>query len=181
MWVSLTIKASPLSTLPLHPHTVHSALSSWSTMELTSTCRWSHTSHYLSYLGFFSCFFMRRHLPLYSFRAEMGRVLCIWRQCMVASLAPRLSFKMVRALIITSGLKCQCQATSVHKYLKPVRCVGAFVMAGGEIDCVDKDGNTPLHIAARYGHELLINTLITSGADCTRCVCFHNQRFVHCS
>lgn len=39
---------------------------------------------------------------------------------------------------------------------------------GGEIDCVDKDGNTPLHIAARYGHELLINTLITSGADCTR-------------
>lgn len=36
---------------------------------------------------------------------------------------------------------------------------------GGEIDCVDKDGNTPLHVAARYGHELLINTLITSGAD----------------
>lgn len=35
---------------------------------------------------------------------------------------------------------------------------------------MDKDGNTPLHIAARYGHELLINTLITSGADCTRCV-----------
>ncbi|MEQ2187218.1 hypothetical protein GOODEAATRI_002364 [Goodea atripinnis] len=39
---------------------------------------------------------------------------------------------------------------------------------GGEIDSVDKDGNTPLHVAARYGHELLINTLITSGADCTR-------------
>ena len=37
--------------------------------------------------------------------------------------------------------------------------------SGGEIDCVDKDGNTPLHVAARYGHELLINTLITSGAD----------------
>lgn len=43
-------------------------------------------------------------------------------------------------------------------------------MSGGEIDSVDKDGNTPLHIAARYGHELLINTLITSGADCTRSV-----------
>lgn len=43
-------------------------------------------------------------------------------------------------------------------------------MPGGEIDSVDKDGNTPLHIAARYGHELLINTLITSGADCTRSV-----------
>ncbi|PKU37181.1 serine threonine-protein phosphatase 6 regulatory ankyrin repeat subunit a [Limosa lapponica baueri] len=36
---------------------------------------------------------------------------------------------------------------------------------GAEIDCEDKNGNTPLHIAARYGHELLINTLITSGAD----------------
>lgn len=43
-------------------------------------------------------------------------------------------------------------------------------MPGGEIDSVDKDGNTPLHIAARYGHELLINSLITSGADCTRSV-----------
>ena len=38
-------------------------------------------------------------------------------------------------------------------------------LSGGEIDCVDKDGNTPIHVAARYGHELLINTLITSGAD----------------
>lgn len=46
-------------------------------------------------------------------------------------------------------------------------------LSGGEIDSVDKDGNTPLHIAARYGHELLINTLITSGADCTKFVCFH--------
>ncbi|KAG7257508.1 hypothetical protein CRUP_018353 [Coryphaenoides rupestris] len=43
-----------------------------------------------------------------------------------------------------------------------------LIQNGGEIDCVDKDGNTPLHIAARYGHELLINTLITGGADCTR-------------
>lgn len=58
----------------------------------------------------------------------------------------------------------------MHK-VKSIRSVGVFVMTGGEIDCVDKDGNTPLHIAARYGHELLINTLITSGADCTRCVC----------
>lgn len=36
---------------------------------------------------------------------------------------------------------------------------------GAEIDCEDKNGNTPLHIAARYGHELLINTLITNRAD----------------
>lgn len=36
---------------------------------------------------------------------------------------------------------------------------------GAEIDCEDKNGNTPLHIAARYGHELLISTLITNRAD----------------
>lgn len=50
--------------------------------------------------------------------------------------------------------------------------------SGGEIDSVDKDGNTPLHIAARYGHELLINTLITNGADCTR---FVSCRVENCS
>lgn len=43
---------------------------------------------------------------------------------------------------------------------------------------MDKDGNTPLHIAARYGHELLINTLITSGADCTKFVCSPVETFV---
>lgn len=48
--------------------------------------------------------------------------------------------------------------------LPVLNCV-KMSFAGGEIDCVDKDGNTPLHVAARYGHELLINTLITSGAD----------------
>lgn len=44
----------------------------------------------------------------------------------------------------------------------------AFVFSGAEIDCEDKNGNTPLHIAARYGHELLINTLVTNGADTAR-------------
>uniref|UniRef100_A0A452H5M7 Uncharacterized protein n=1 Tax=Gopherus agassizii TaxID=38772 RepID=A0A452H5M7_9SAUR len=37
-----------------------------------------------------------------------------------------------------------------------------------EIDCADKYGNTPLHVAARYGHELLISTLMTNGADTAR-------------
>uniref|UniRef100_W5MAW9 Ankyrin repeat domain 52a n=1 Tax=Lepisosteus oculatus TaxID=7918 RepID=W5MAW9_LEPOC len=41
-------------------------------------------------------------------------------------------------------------------------------LAGGEIDCVDKYGNTPLHVAAKYGHELLISTLMTNGADTAR-------------
>jgi len=39
---------------------------------------------------------------------------------------------------------------------------------GSEIDCADKYGNTPLHVAARYGHELLISTLMTNGADTAR-------------
>lgn len=44
------------------------------------------------------------------------------------------------------------------------------VLVGAVFDCIDKDGNTPLHIAARYGHELLINTLLENGADPSRFV-----------
>lgn len=44
--------------------------------------------------------------------------------------------------------------------------------SGGEIDCVDKYGNTPLHVAAKYGHELLISTLMTNGADTARYDCW---------
>lgn len=58
-------------------------------------------------------------------------------------------------------------------------CISTYCfVSGGEIDSVDKDGNTPLHIAARYGHELLINTLITSGADCTRFVCSPVEKYM---
>ena len=39
---------------------------------------------------------------------------------------------------------------------------------GADIDCCDKMGNSPLHIAARYGHDLLINTLLENGSDPTR-------------
>lgn len=39
---------------------------------------------------------------------------------------------------------------------------------GGEIDCVDIYGNTPLHVAARYGQELLISTLLSNGANKSR-------------
>lgn len=76
---------------------------------------------------------------------------------MDASLALRPSFRTVS--LIFSFRTVGSRAASIEPF-----------MPGGEIDSVDKDGNTPLHIAARYGHELLINTLITSGADCTRSV-----------
>lgn len=55
--------------------------------------------------------------------------------------------------------------------LKPKVCLSLYVcipLSGSEIDCADKFGNTPLHVAARYGHELLISTLMTNGADTAR-------------
>lgn len=49
-----------------------------------------------------------------------------------------------------------------------VSCDFFVCVLGGDIDCVDKYGNTPLHIAAKHGHELLISTLMTNGADTAR-------------
>jgi len=37
--------------------------------------------------------------------------------------------------------------------------------AGADVHAADQEGNTALHIAARYGHELLINTLLQHEAD----------------
>lgn len=58
----------------------------------------------------------------------------------------------------------ECPSTLVFNYIPEYN----LCFSGGEIDSVDKDGNTPLHIAAYYGHEHLISTLIASGADCTK-------------
>lgn len=38
------------------------------------------------------------------------------------------------------------------------------------MECVDKYGNTPLHSAAKHGHELLITILLNNAADVARCV-----------
>ena len=50
--------------------------------------------------------------------------------------------------------------------------VGALVQCcvrvGALVQSVDQYNNTALHIAARYGHELLINTLVQHGADSTK-------------
>lgn len=39
---------------------------------------------------------------------------------------------------------------------------------GALIDCADKNGSTPLHIAAQYGHDILANTLLSVGASPTK-------------
>lgn len=44
------------------------------------------------------------------------------------------------------------------------------MFVGAEIDCEDKSRNTALHIAARYGHELIITALIKHGANTTQLV-----------
>lgn len=45
-----------------------------------------------------------------------------------------------------------------------------YVCVGAEIDCEDKSRNTALHIAARYGHELIITALIKHGANTAKLV-----------
>lgn len=52
----------------------------------------------------------------------------------------------------------------IHKYLF------IYMHAGAEIDCEDKSRNTALHIAARYGHELIITALVKHGASTAKLV-----------
>lgn len=36
---------------------------------------------------------------------------------------------------------------------------------GAKINVMDKKGNTPLHLAAKYGHELFVMELLSQSAD----------------
>ena len=57
-----------------------------------------------------------------------------------------------------------------------------FMSPGAQVDHMDKEGNTPLHIASRYGHELLVETLLNYGADPKRLVLIGQLRnFPACS
>lgn len=103
-------------------------------------------------------------------RAKKGRAPCTWQPFMDASHALRSSFKMV-----TRTQLCDLPMRSCSYRLFSLPFNGSLIHphlpcspSGGEIDCVDKYGNTPLHVAAKYGHELLISTLMTNGADTAR-------------
>lgn len=59
--------------------------------------------------------------------------------------------------------------------------------AGCLINATDRLGNTALHVAARYGHELLISTLLDKGADpmqyagfCSLSYLFGLASLMHC-
>lgn len=102
-------------------------------------------------------------------RVKKGKALCTWQPFMDVSLALKFSFRMVSSLSFCSQYCDSYTPSSLDGRM-------FFVFfAGGEIDCVDRYGNTPLHVAAKYGHELLISTLMTNGADTARygteCVC----------
>lgn len=96
-------------------------------------------------------------------RAKKGRAPYTWQPFMDASHALRSSSKTVTRT--RADLPAQAFLSS------SLVCDSLFLPRsppGGEIDCVDKYGNTPLHVAAKYGHELLISTLMTNGADTAR-------------
>jgi hypothetical protein len=50
-------------------------------------------------------------------------------------------------------------------YYKDKMSKYCLMFAGCLINATDRLGNTALHVAARYGHELLISTLLDKGAD----------------
>lgn len=72
--------------------------------------------------------------------------------------------------------KAQFDAVSKKFFQKRIYFSGYFQMyvtfslLGAAVECSDKYGYTPLHTAAKHGHELLMSTLIKGGANIARCV-----------
>ena len=42
------------------------------------------------------------------------------------------------------------------------------IIAGSELDCGDKDGHTPLHLAVAHQHYATVNTLLQLGTDVSK-------------
>ncbi len=46
-------------------------------------------------------------------------------------------------------------------------CIKLLLKYGAKINVLDHKRNTPLHIAAQYGHRDYVETLLARGADCS--------------
>ena len=57
--------------------------------------------------------------------------------------------------------------TTAHS-LVTWRCIKKLVECGSEIDAQDAEGNTPLHIAAQMGYEIVVRFLLN---NCNKNIC----------
>lgn len=92
------------------------------------------------------------------------------RQAKCGTGVPKASMDVSRSPILrVSPLIFQCHENKTPLHMTALH--GRFTRAitliekGADVDAVDKTGNTALHIAARYGHELLIDTLLSNRAN----------------
>jgi ankyrin repeat protein len=46
-----------------------------------------------------------------------------------------------------------------------IECARMLISAGGNIDAIDSDGNTPCHFASQNGHENLLKLLLHKDPD----------------
>lgn len=65
-------------------------------------------------------------------------------------------------------LWCLLKLNFLNSYIGRFTRSKTLIDKGALIDCADKNGSTPLHIAAQYGHDILANTLLSCGASPTR-------------
>lgn len=89
----------------------------------------------------------------------MGKLLSTWQPFTGDTLDLRPSFRTVSVLTVRMLLHTLSCVSAAHLLLST---------AGADVNSQDVNGNTPLHIAARCGHELIINTLLANRADASR-------------
>ena len=56
----------------------------------------------------------------------------------------------------------------ISPYIIIIIIIIYLCLPGASVDSADKNGNTPLHLAAQNGHQELLVTLLMHGADPTR-------------
>ena len=72
---------------------------------------------------------------------------------------------MGQVTLLTSRFPLCISKCFFRPYSYPAYLLNLLVIIGAYVDAADYKGNTPLHIAAQYGQELLLSVLLASGAD----------------